>query len=128
VQRSKNRSALRRWQRSADTPKFWQKDRVGLLYRERDKGKKTVDIELYIEELVLHGFAQADKHRIATAVQEELARLFKAQGMPTGPEQGIHREHLDGGSFNVRTGESADSIGVHIGKAVYEGIKKEKIR
>ena len=86
-----------------------------------------MDIELYIEELVLHGFAPADKHRIATAVQEELARLFKAQGMPTGPEQGIHRAHLDGGSFNVRTG-SADSIGVHIGKAVYEGIKKEKIR
>jgi hypothetical protein len=100
---------------------------VGLFYRERDKGKKTVDIELYIEELVLHGFAPADKHRIAAAVREELARLFKAQGMPTRPEQGIHRAHLDGGSFNVRTG-SADSIGVHIGKAVYEGMKKEKIR
>jgi hypothetical protein len=79
-----------------------------------------VDIELHIEKLVLHGFAPSDKHRIAAAVQEELERLIKGQAVPTGPEHGIHRAHLDGGSFCVRIGERPDSIGVRIGQAVYE--------
>ena len=81
-----------------------------------------MDVELHIEKLVLHGFAPSDKHRIAAAVKEELERLIKARGAPTGPEHGIHRAHLDGGSFCVRIGERPDSIGVRIGQAVYEGM------
>jgi hypothetical protein len=79
-----------------------------------------VDIELHIEKLVLHGFAPCDKHRIAAAVQEELERLIKARGAPTGSGSGFHRAQLAGGSFSVRTGERPDSIGIRIGKAVYE--------
>jgi hypothetical protein len=79
-----------------------------------------VDIELHIEKLVLHGFAPSDKHRIAVAVQEELARLIKARGEPAGSGSGFHRAQLAGGSFSVRTGERLDSIGVRIGQAVYE--------
>ena len=32
-----------------------------------------MNIELHIEELVLHGFDAKDKHQIGTAVQDELA-------------------------------------------------------
>jgi hypothetical protein len=81
-----------------------------------------VDIELHIEKLVLHGFEAGDGYRIAAAMQNELARLIRAQGMPAGSGQGFHRPRLDGGSFAVRIGESADDIGVHIGQAVYEGM------
>ena len=39
-------------------------------------------IELHIEELVLHGFAPADRYRIGDTVQRELTRLLAEQGMP----------------------------------------------
>ena len=79
-----------------------------------------MDIEIHIEKLVLHGFAPSDKHRIAAAVQEELERLIKARGAPAGSGSGFHRAQLAGGSFNVRPGERADTIGARIGQAVYE--------
>jgi len=81
-----------------------------------------VDIELHIEALVLHGFDPTAKHRIGTAVQDELARLLAGQGAKILFEHGSHLERIDGGSFTIREGERPDSIGVRVGQAVYEGM------
>jgi hypothetical protein len=41
------------------------------------------EIELHIEELVLHGFKPGDRWRIGDAVEEELRGLLRANGIPT---------------------------------------------
>jgi hypothetical protein len=38
--------------------------------------KPRPSINLHIEELVLHGFAPGDRHRISEAVEQELTRLI----------------------------------------------------
>lgn len=81
-----------------------------------------MNVELHIEELVLHGFAAKDKHRIGAAVKGVLATLLAEQGAPIPFKHGIHLESIDGGSFAVREGERPDSIGVRVGQAVYEGM------
>jgi hypothetical protein len=82
-----------------------------------------MNIELHIEEMILHGFTQADRHRIAEAVQDELVRLLAEKGLPEAFEQGIEFSNLDGGSFVVGSGESPKSLGVRIGQAVYSGME-----
>lgn len=40
-----------------------------------------MNVELHIEQLVLHGFAPSDRYRIGAAIQQELARLLAQQGI-----------------------------------------------
>src|SRR3712207_3298477 len=68
---------------------------------DRRLGMTPVNIELHIEELVLHGFAPGDRYRIGEAVQRELARLFAEQGVPPSLVGGGEVAHLDGGSFAI---------------------------
>ncbi|MFL6293520.1 MAG: hypothetical protein ACJ759_21720, partial [Thermoanaerobaculia bacterium] len=68
-------------------------------------------IDLHIEELVLEGFAPGDRHRIGAAVERELARLLAERGLPAGLAQGADVPRLDGGSFELRPGRSAEATG-----------------
>lgn len=81
-----------------------------------------VNIVLHIEELFLHGFDTKDKHRIGTAVQDELTRLLGERGAAIPFDQDIRLDRIDGGSFRVREGQRPDSIGIRIGQAVYKGL------
>lgn len=82
---------------------------------------KPGNIELYVEELVLHGFSAADRYRIGQAVEHELGRMFAERGAPplTRSEE-ISR--LDGGSFEVRRGSGVEVIGAQVARAVYGGL------
>lgn len=81
-------------------------------------------IEVNIDELVLHGFSPADRYRIGEALEGELTRLFTEGGLPSGLAKGSQVDRLDGGSFDVKQGSKAESIGVQVAKSVYGGIKK----
>ena len=76
-------------------------------------------IELRIEELVLHGFAPGDRHRVGAAVERELARLLAERGLPPGLVRGADLSRLDGGSFAVAPGAGAEAIGARVARAVY---------
>ena len=84
-------------------------------------------IRLHIEELVLHSFAPNDRHAIAEAVQRELSSLLEVS---LGSESAArfasssHHAHLDAGSFQVKDGAKAPSIGAGIANAVYGGLSK----
>jgi len=82
------------------------------------------NIEVHIEELVLHGFASKDRYLIGEAVQRELTRLFTEQGVPAFLSQSGEIARLDGGSFNVAAGSKAETIGAQVAQAVYGGGKK----
>jgi hypothetical protein len=85
---------------------------------------KQQNIELHIEELVLHGFKSEDRAAIGEAVQRELTRLFTEQGVD--PSLGNHHQvaHLDGGTFRVKQDSNIATIGTQIAQQVYGGMKQ----
>jgi hypothetical protein len=80
------------------------------------------NVELRIEELVLHGFPAGDRHRIGDAAARELARLFAEQGTPPSLEEGGEIARLSGGSFEAKQGLGAEAVGVQVARAVYRGL------
>lgn len=85
---------------------------------------KPSAVELHIEELVLHGFAQRDRYLIAEAVERELARLLAEQGAPqlnTG-HQSLAR--LDAGTFTIAPQASAEQTGAQVAQAIYRGLSR----
>lgn len=83
---------------------------------------KPVNLELNVEELVLHGFTPGDRYRIGDAMERELARLFAEQGTPPSLAQEREIPRLDGGAFEVKPGSGAEAIGVQVAQVVYGGI------
>jgi hypothetical protein len=79
-------------------------------------------IELHVEELMLHGFEPADRHRIGLAVEHELGRLFAERGAPRSLTRGEGVPRLNAGSFQVTPGARAESIGARVAQAVYRGM------
>lgn len=82
------------------------------------------NIELYIEELVLEGFEQVDRGRIAEAVERELTHLFTERGIPPSLAGGGEIDRLDGGTFQAASGSRPEVIGAQVARAVYGGLKK----
>ena len=87
-------------------------------------GKQQPSIEIYIQELILRGFAAYDHHRVGAAVERELTRLFAEQDVPLSL---IHRgevARLDGGVFEMVPRSGAEQICVHIAQAVYGALTR----
>ena len=82
------------------------------------------NIELHIEELVLHGFSPGDRYRIGEAVERELSRLLADRGVPQSLERGGEVANMDGGGFEVAQGSSAQVIGTQVAKAVYGELRE----
>jgi hypothetical protein len=83
-----------------------------------------MNVRLHIEELVLHGFAPGDRHRIARAVETELSRLFQEEGVPPGLADGGWMASLDCGSFEVASGAGPQHTGARVGQAIYRGLSR----
>ena len=80
-------------------------------------------VEINIEELVLNGFAPGDRYNIGKAIEQELARLFTEQGVPSILSKNRNFERLDAGAFNATTDSKAESIGNQTAKSIYKGLK-----
>lgn len=81
-------------------------------------------ILLHIDELVLDGYAPADRYRIATAVETELAHLLATTGVPAGLQAGLAITYLDGGSFGVAPRSGPEAIGSQVAQAVYRSLSR----
>lgn len=79
-------------------------------------------VELEIGELVLHGFAPADRHRIGAAVERELARLIGERALADQLGQPAERTQLDGGTVELAADASAELIGAQIARAIFGSI------
>ena len=81
------------------------------------------EINLHIEELVLHGFVPGDRHAIGEAVQSELTRLFSEQKFSAADFKNISMERADGGAFRMADSAKPAAVGAQIAGAVWGGIK-----
>jgi hypothetical protein len=80
------------------------------------------NIELEIDELVLHGFGAIDRETLGLVVQQELARLLADGGVSGGLGQGGEVSRLDGGTFSVAAGARAEVVGTQIAQSIYGGL------
>ncbi|HUI06065.1 MAG TPA: hypothetical protein VL486_03570 [Verrucomicrobiae bacterium] len=83
-----------------------------------------MNIEVRIEELMLHGFAPGDRRGIGAAVEQELTRLLAERGISPELAKTNTVENLDGGSFKLAAGSKAEAIGVQVAQAVHGGLTR----
>ena len=83
---------------------------------------KPENVDLHIEELVLHGFEPADHDRIGEVLQRELSRLFVEEGIPPSLTRGAGIDRVEGGPFEAQPGSGAEAIGALVARAVYGGL------
>lgn len=83
------------------------------------------NIEVHIEELVLHGFAPGDRYRIGEAVERELARLIAEREIPNALSGDVHIPRLDGGSFQTGADGKPGVAGVEIARSVHNSLFKK---
>jgi hypothetical protein len=79
------------------------------------------DIELYIDEIVLHGLAVHDRYAIAEAVQHELTRMFTEGSVPSMLLNGREVSSLNAGLFHVMQHSNDGALGKGIANTVYKG-------
>ena len=77
-------------------------------------------VELHIDELVLHGFERGERHAIGDAVQRELARVLREQGVPISLRSEKETEEINA-AFNAAHNAKPSVTGRQIAQAVYQG-------
>lgn len=85
---------------------------------------KTSAIELHIDELVLHGFAQPDRWLVAEALERELARLFAEPGAQRLNISNQTLARLDAGTFTSAPQSSPAEVGAQVAQAIYRGLSR----
>jgi hypothetical protein len=81
-------------------------------------------VELQIDALVLHGFPQSDRYKIARAVESELARLISENGIPSAFRQNAELRTLDGNDVTLPSGSRSDILGARVAREVYGRMKR----
>lgn len=77
------------------------------------------NIELHIEELVLHGFEPRYRYCIGQVMDRELARLLGEDGVPASLAGGMQMARLDGGGFEVVQGAKPEVIGAQVARTIH---------
>jgi len=87
-------------------------------------GMSPREIQVHIEELVLHGFSAAAAPGIGAAVERELVRLFAQGGVPASLSGGAARDTIDAGTFEGSPQGPAPDLGAKVAQSVYGGLAK----
>jgi hypothetical protein len=89
--------------------------------KNRGAAGASPSIELHVEEVVLHGFAEIERRPIGEAFERELTRLAAKSGAPLAAWGNHEIEHLNWGTFELTPDSTADAIGVHLAARLYGG-------
>jgi hypothetical protein len=85
-----------------------------------------MNIDLHIDELILHGFPTTDRARITAAIECELARLLAERGVPAALTQGGITAQLDAGAFHVARDAGVDAIGAQAAQTIYQKLSDSR--
>src|SRR5437660_12565937 len=88
------------------------------------QGDAAPNVELHIEELLLHGFSPRDRFAISDALEHELTRLIIKGGISGIATGTVAR--LEGGRFKVAQGMRPGAVGRQIAQTLYRGISPAK--
>jgi len=96
--------------------------------RAPERADAAPDLDLRIDELVLHGFERIDRHQVASAIERELARLLREPAAHDalrrrGATDGrADADRLDGGAFIVPHDATAQAVGMQVAQAIWRGM------
>src|SRR6266487_2046782 len=79
-------------------------------------------IELHINELVLHGFAPADRRPLAESIERELRTLLTNEDFANATSLTVER--TAGDSFQLEINRRHESAGTNIARAIYRGLRQ----
>lgn len=82
-------------------------------------------LELHIEELSLRGFSRRDAHAIGEAIQVELYRLFREQGIPKNWSTEIRLNRLNLGTIHLQPNTKPQIVGTQIATNLYAGFSSK---
>jgi hypothetical protein len=85
-------------------------------------------IRIKIDELVLHGFNYHDHRRISAAIEGELARLIRENGLPQGMNVAKEIPKIDAGSFNLSDRTNPKAIGDQIARSIYRTWNRVQVK
>jgi len=88
--------------------------------------RKTPNVELHIEELILRGLPPGSREGLAEAIQEEVSRMIAEGGLPPGLSGASGPVYLPRVSFEVDPRPRAGSIGSQVGRALHRGWTETK--
>lgn len=81
------------------------------------------NIELHIEEMVLHGLENVNRRHVADAMERELTHLLSEQGLHPSISEGGKIKSLKQMEFNVTQGSSAEYVGIQVARTLFGGLK-----
>jgi len=79
-------------------------------------------IEINIDELVLHGFAPGDGKKIGEALELALMQSFNQQAAPGTLNQPADVSHIDGGSFTMQKNSKPAQVVSGISNSIYTSV------
>lgn len=82
----------------------------------------TPDIELVIDELILHGFDRRDQYRIGQAIQQELTTLLSRSEGTSSLNRDQELARVNAGTVHMSEDARPSVVGRHVAQAVYRGI------
>ncbi len=80
------------------------------------------NIELAIDNLVLHDIDPRHAPAVRAAIERELTRLFTVHGVPEHLKAGGGLPALDAGAYTAPHGASPDVIGAGVAAALHRGM------
>jgi hypothetical protein len=83
------------------------------------KQGNEAQIELHIEELVLHGFPLRDRHEISDYICHELRQLIIDRGLPRSFGRDLALRNLRGNEINLASTMVPANVGAEIARSVY---------
>jgi hypothetical protein len=84
--------------------------------------KNHPTVELDINRLVLHGFDRIDRHQVGSAVQSELSRLIREQGLPSALDGSKTIGNLNAGKFKIGNISHSRNVGIQVAQKIYKGM------
>jgi hypothetical protein len=84
-------------------------------------------VNVYIEELVLHGFEPGERHRIAASVEQELARLVRERGVGQPMWNPVSIDRVNGGVIHLHANQPPAATGAGISRAIYRSLSHRQM-
>lgn len=86
------------------------------------------NIEVYIDELVLHGFSAADRYSVGDALTIELKQLFETRESNLFLTRNVNIPTLNAGQVALPLNARPISVGAQVAQVVYESLNNRRGR
>lgn len=80
------------------------------------------NVDIRIDQLILHGFSSNDGYYIGRAFETELTRLIEEEGLPSHFSNSANLRVIDTEGFEYDPNAQPETIGKQIAASIYSGL------